>query len=103
MLGIPAYEPESVMDGARTVARTFLGGLTAEVRTFIPPTAGGNDRVKKFDEKFFGMDIEAALAKINELNHEAFAQGLRTQSTYDKGVRSYEYFCGKYGFAVSHV
>ena len=100
MLGIPAYEPGSVVDGARTVARTFLGGLAAEVQTFIPLTAGGNDRVREFDEKFFGMDIEAALAKITELNHEAFAQGLRdsTQSTYDSGVRSYEYFCGKYGF-----
>ena len=88
------------MDGARTVARTFLGGLAAEVQTFIPLTAGGNDRVREFDEKFFGMDIEAALAKITELNQEAFAQGLRdsTQSTYDSGARSYEYFCGKYGF-----
>ena len=77
MLGIPACEPGSVVDGAHTVARTFLGGLAAEVRTSIPPTAGGNDRVKEFVERFFGMDIEAALAKITELNHEAFAQGLR--------------------------
>ncbi len=57
-------------------------------------TTGGADRVKEFDEKFFEMDIEAALAKITELSHEAFAQCLResTQATYDSGVRSYEYF-----------
>ena len=37
---------------------------------------------------FFGMDIEAVLNKITELNHEAFAQGLResTQATYDSGA-----------------
>jgi hypothetical protein len=81
--------------GPQTVARTFLTGLATEI-----PTAGGNDRVKQFDEAFFGMNVEAVSAKITELNHEAFAQGLRdsTQSTYDSGVRSYEYFCAKYGF-----
>ncbi len=63
MLGIPTYDQVS---GAQIVARTFLGGLATEVQTSIPPTTGGTDRVKEFDEKFFGMDIEAALAKINE-------------------------------------
>ena len=100
MLGIPTYDQGSVAAGAHVVARTFLSGLAAELQTVVPPTTGGTDRVKEFDERFFGMDIEAALNKITELNHEAFAQGLResTQATYDSGVRSYEYFCGKYGF-----
>ncbi len=88
------HDPGSVAAGAQTVARTFLTGLATEIQASVPPTAGGNDRVKQFDEEFFGMNVEAALAKITELNHEAFAQGLRdsTQSTYDSGVRSYEYF-----------
>ena len=96
----PATCSGSVAAGAHVVARTFLSGLAAELQTVVPPTTGGTDRVKEFDERFFGMDIEAALNKITELNHEAFAQGLResTQATYDSGVRSYEYFCGKYGF-----
>ncbi len=100
MLGIPTYDQGSVAAGAQIVARTFLSGPATEVRTSIPPTAGGTDRVKEFDEKFFGMDIEAALVQITELNHEAFAQGLResTQATYDSGVRSYEYFAGSMVF-----
>ena len=89
MLGIPPYDEGSVAAGAHVVARTFLSGLAAELQTVVPPTTGGTDRVKEFDERFFGMDIEAALNKITELNHEAFAQGLResTQATYEPGVQ----------------
>ena len=53
MLGIPTYDQGSVAAGAHVVARTFLSGLAAELQTVVPPTTGGTDRVKEFDEKFF--------------------------------------------------
>ena len=63
MLGISTHDQGSVSAGGTHFPE--FSGLATEVEMPVPPTRRGTDRVREVDEKFLGMDIEAAPKTLN--------------------------------------